>query len=165
MNLNMDMLQLKDFKVFDIALLTVFVIYIVFPIETPQWMVPLVDSPLGLVFMFAATVALFVYKSPILGVLYILVAYEALRRNHANAPASPVVQETKHMANRVGHVLPESQSGKDAEMKMMNPVGGVSLEEEVIAKEAPVGKSELPTYQESSFKPVADKSELPMTQY
>jgi len=163
--MNMDMLQLKNFKAFDIALLTLFVIYIVFPIETPKWMVPLVDSPLGLMFMFAVTVALFVYKSPILGVLYILVAYEALRRNNYNAPASPVVQETKHMANRVGHVLPETQSSKDAEMQMMNPAGEISLEEEVIAKEVPVGKSELPTYRESSFKPVADKSELQMTQY
>lgn len=159
------MLQLKSFNALDIALLTVFVIYIVFPIETPQWMVPIIDSPLGLLFMFAVTVALFVYKNPILGVLYILVAYEVLRRNHRIAPASPIVEETKHMASRVGRVLPQTQSSKDSEMKSMNPVVEVSLEEEVIAKEAPVGKSELPVFEETSFKPMADKSRLQMTQY
>lgn len=163
--MKMDVLQLKNFKAFDIALLAIFVIYIVFPIETPKSMAPLVNSPLGLAFMFAVTVALFVYKSPVLGVLYILVAYEALRRSHGEAPASPIVQETKHMANRVGHVLPSTQASKDAEIQSMNPVVATSLEEEVIAKDAPVGKSELPTFKETSFKPVADKSELQMTQY
>ena len=163
--MKLDMLQLKDFKTFDIALLAVFVIYIVFPIETPKSMVPLVNSPLGLVFMFAVTVALFVYKSPVLGVLYILVAYEALRRSNGEAPASPIVQETKHMASRVGRELPSSQIIKDVEMQSMNPVAGASLEEEIIAKETPVGKSNLPVFSESSFKPVADKTELQMTQY
>ena len=159
------MLQLKRFGTFDIALFTVFLIYIVFPIETPDWMMPLVNSPLGIAFMFLVTVALFVYKSPVLGVLYILVAYEVLRRSHKSAPASQIVQETKHMASRIGRELPESQLSKDMEIALMNKVQEVSLEEEIIATESPVGKSQLPSFESSSFKPVADKSDLQMTQY
>ena len=162
--MKLDLLQLKKLGVFDIALLALFVIYIVFPISTPQPLVPLIDSPIGMVVIFAAAVALFVYRSPILGVLFVFVAYELLRRNHYMPPASPIVTETQYLANRVPQALP-SQSQKNSELRSMNPLKPASLEEEVVSKDAPVGVSQLPVFAESGFHPVADKSKLGMTEF
>ena len=158
----MNILELKRLGVFDIILLALFVIYVVFPVPTPQWLVPLIDSPVGMLVIFAATISLFVYRSPILGVLCIFVAYELLRRNHYIPPASPISGQTQYLANRVPQKI-HTQSEKNAELQNMNPVKSATLEEEVIAKEAPVGVSQLPVGMETSFHPANDKSSLGMT--
>ena len=162
--MKLDVLQLKKLGVFDIALLALFVVYIALPISTPQLLVPLIDSPIGMVVIFAAAVALFAYRSPILGVLFVFVAYELLRRNHYIPPASPIVTETQYLANRVPQALP-TQSQKNAELKSMNPATPASLEEEVVAKDAPVGVSHLPVFTDSGFQPVADHSKLGMSAF
>lgn len=158
----MNFLELKKLGVFDIILLALFVVYIVFPVPTPQWLVPFIDSPFGMLTIFVVTLSLFVYRSPILGVLYIFVAYELLRRNHYIPPASPIVSDTKYSANRVPQKIP-TQSEKDAELQNMNPLKSATLEEEVIAKESPVGVSQLPVGMETSFHPANGKSTLGMT--
>jgi len=159
----MNFAELKKLGKTDIALLAVFVIYLIFPISTPQWLVPLIDSPIGLVALFASAVSVFIYLNPIVGVLFVFVAYELLRRNHYVAPASQVVDDTQYLVNRVPQSLP-SQSEKDAKLMEMNPREPKSLEEEVISLNAPVGKSDVPTFVQTQFQPVADKTGLPMTQ-
>ena len=158
----MNILELKKLGAFDIILLALFVVYIVFPVPTPQWLVPFIDSPFGMLTIFVVTLSLFVYRSPILGILYIFVAYELLRRNHYIPPASPIVSETQYSANRVPQKIP-TQSEKDAELQNMNPIKSATLEEEVIAKESPVGVSQLPVGMETSFHPANGKSSLGMT--
>lgn len=158
----MDFLQLKKLGIVDVALLTLFIIYVVFPISTPQFLVPAIDSSVGMVVLFAAAVGLFVYRSPILGVLFVFVAYELLRRNHYQPPASPIVTETQYLANRVPQAIP-SQAQKNSELQSMNPAKPATLEEELIAKDAPVGQSNLPVYTDSGFLPSADKTKLGMT--
>jgi len=160
--MNMNILELKQLGALDIILLALFVIYVVFPVPTPQWLVPLIDSPFGMLTIFVVTLSLFVYRSPILGVLYIFVAYELLRRNHYIPPASPIVDQTQYLANRVPQKIP-TQSEKNAELQNMNPIKSATLEEEVIAKETPIGVSQLPVGMETAFHPANDKSSLGMT--
>ena len=160
--MNMNILELKNFGVFDIILLALFVIYVVFPVPTPQWLVPFIDSPIGMVVIFAVTVSLFVYRSPILGVLFIFVSYELLRRNHYIPPTSPIVSETEYSVNRVPQKIP-TQSEKNAELQSLNPPRPATLEEEIISKESPVGVSHLPVNVETTFNPANDKSSLGMT--
>jgi hypothetical protein len=156
----MKFLDLKTLSPIDYGLLVVFILYIVFPVPTPTWFVPYVDSPLALVFMFMVTIALFVYTNPLLGILYIFVVYEVLRRNHYAVPASQIPVGTMQMATRVPKPLP-SQSEKDAELRAMNPSAGPSLEEDVISVRAPIGKGDLPgALVETTFHPVADKSSI-----
>lgn len=158
----MNMLELKKFGVFDIILLLLFVIYVVFPVPTPQWLVPFIDSPFGMVGIFAVAVSLFVYRSPILGVLFIFVAYELLRRNHYVPPASPIVSETKYAANRVPQKIP-SQEEKNVELNAMNPPRLRTLEEEVISNKSPIGVSQIPVGLETGFHPANDKTTLGMS--
>ena len=158
----MNILELKKFGVFDIVLLALFVIYIVFPVSSPEWLVPFIDSPIGMLVIFAVTISLFVYRNVILGVLFIFVSYELLRRNHYIPPSSPIVEDTLYSANRVPQKIP-TQSEKNVELEMLNPPHKLSLEEEIVAKESPIGISNLPIEVETSFHPANDKSELGMS--
>ena len=124
------------------VLLIIFILYIVFPVSTPVYLAGSVDSPVTMAMMFAITIFLFVYTNPILGVLYIFVAYELLRRSSVSNVA--MVQFTP------------SQRRKDVEMTKMNPPKVDLLEVEMVAKMAPIGHNEPAKYVSTNFKPVAE---------
>ena len=146
---SMKMLSVKMMSPLESVLFVLFILYIVFPIKTPAFMAPYIDSSFGMLVLFCITVALFVYTNPILGVLYILVAYEALRRSSVSAgPSRAVVME-----------YTPSQATKDVQLRAMNPVVEKTVEEEVIEARAPIGKAMPTEYVVTSFKPVADKLE------
>lgn len=137
----------KSMTPIEMVLLVVFVLYIVLPIETPEMIAPAVDSPLGMLVMFCITLYLFLYSNPVLGVLYILVAYELLRRSSNKTLRSDAIQ----------HV--PSDEKRDEQIRQEQPAVNreVSLEEEVIAQRAPLRDSQQGSeYVDSPFKPVAD---------
>jgi len=128
----------------ELTLLIIFVIYLVLPIETPSFLVSSVNSPITMVVIFAVTVYLFLYANPILAILYIFVAYELLRRSSAYQPIK-MMQYTP------------TQEKKNKDLRAMNPAQEKTLEEEVVDKMAPVGKSDASVYLPSTYKPVAEK--------
>lgn len=134
----------KSFSTIELSLLIVFFIYIILPIHTPQFLSGAIDNPISLVIMFGIAVYLFMYSNPVLAILYIFVAYELLRRT-SNSVVIKAVQHTP------------SQARKDNEMKQMNPKKVETLEEEIVEKMAPVGRSDASVYVSSSFKPTAEK--------
>lgn len=135
----------EKLKPLDIVFIVVFFLYILFPFTTPESIAYMVNSPLGIVFLFLLTISLFVYRNPILGVLFIVVAYELLRRSSSQPILTSILQNTS------------SQEVKDTEMKAMNPPVYTTLEEEVIQMRAPIGKSSEIEVVDTSFKPVSDK--------
>jgi hypothetical protein len=156
----MNLKLFQKISVPEFALLIAFVIYILFPISTPMEIAPLIDSPLGYVGMFVITLLLFMYTSPILGVLYIFVAYELIRRSSLQSSPRQNTKlsganSTQYMPTHVPKVIP-TQSEKDADMANMNPTMDITLEEEIVQLRAPIGKSDPVKYTESTFKPVAD---------
>ena len=134
---------LKSFTNLELILLGCFIIYVVFPISTPPFLAGFIESSLGMLLLFLVTIFLFFYTNPILGVIFVFVAYELLRRSSRIGKTS-IVQHTP------------SQISKDVEMASMNPPKRESLEEEIVEKMAPVGKSDMSIYTPSSFKPVAE---------
>jgi len=147
------------FSPVEIGLLIAFIGYIVFPISTPSAMKPLVDSPLGFVAVFIITIALFVYTNPILGIVYIFVAYELFRRSTKSKPLARREEEprmTQQMPQREPQPS-QSQSTKDAQLRQMNPTVPKTLEEEMVAERAPIGHGSPVSYTESSFLTVANK--------
>ena len=158
----MNLKMFQKISVPEFALLVVFIVYILFPISTPMEIAPLIDSPLGYVGIFVITLLLFVYTSPILGVLYIFVAYELIRRSSIQGSLRQHPQQlsgehsTQYMPTHVPKVI-TTQEAKDTEMASMNPSRETTLEEEIVDLRAPIGKSDPVKYTESSFKPVADK--------
>ena len=136
-------IPLKSVTPLELFLFIVFVIYIVLPIQTPAAMVGYVDSPLGYLTMFAITVYLFNYTTPLLGIVYIFVAHQLISRSAKSIPASTNVD------------YGSSQEKKDVIMAQMNPPATLTLEEEVVAKMAPTSTiaNEIPNA--DSFSPNA----------
>jgi len=131
----------------EIILFAIFTLYVIFPIRTPCWMKPFVNSVMGMLFFFCVTIALFVYTNPILGILYLIVVYEAIRRS------------SDYMINPRAVVLEyqPSQANKDSSLHKMNPnVNQPTVEEEVIAIRAPIDKTPSMDIVETSFKPVTE---------
>jgi hypothetical protein len=128
------------------AMLGVFILFLIIPVKIPLPIAQVVDSPLGMIMLFLATMALFVYVNPILGILYIFVAYELLRRSGKITGKSAYIEYTP------------SQTKKDEIMKQMNPPMERSLEEIMVDKMSPVGQSEMLEYVNTGFKPVSDKT-------
>lgn len=137
--------SLKSLSLVEICLFLVFAVYIVFPIQMPYGSAKYIDSPVGMITMFCITLYLFLYTNPILGILYLFVAYELLRRSSKVTGRVAMVKYTP------------TQAKMDAEMKAMNPPKVETLEEMVVAERAPIGKSEPIVFMSSTFKPVADK--------
>uniref|UniRef100_A0A6C0JXK6 Uncharacterized protein n=1 Tax=viral metagenome TaxID=1070528 RepID=A0A6C0JXK6_9ZZZZ len=138
--------SVKNVSSVEIVLFLAFVLYIVLPINTPDYMKSFVNSHLGLLFFFCVTVGLFAYTNPILGVVYILVVYEALRRS----------SDTFHNPRAIVLEYEPSQKNKDATLKKMNPTRSEkSVEEEVIEARAPINKTHSIEIVQTTFKPMS----------
>lgn len=139
--------DLNSIEPIQLILFIIFVIFIVFPLDIPQFIAGSVDSPLGIIAIFCITLFLFLFSNPVLGVLYIFVAYELLRRSSIKKGRNHMVQYTPTEDNR------------DAELNAMNPIQYKTLEEEMVDIRAPIiGKKVQPNFINSTFKPVADKT-------
>lgn len=142
--------SVKKISSLELVLFALFVLYLIFPVTTPAFLIPYINTNISIGMIIILCIYLLFYMTPILGVLSIFVAYELLRRSSTGLVRGkvPMVRHTP------------SQPKKDAEMKKMNPTVEVSLEENVIQEMAPIGKSsKLEEYVETSFKPVQEKIE------
>jgi hypothetical protein len=135
----------KSLSSLESSLLVVFILYLVLPIQTPQVLAGTVDSPLGMLAIFIVTIYLFFYSNPVLAIVYVFVAYELLRRSSQVTGRVGIVQYTP------------TQVKKDSELRAMNPPVVETLEEQVVQKMAPIGRSDPIIYTSSTFKPVAEK--------
>jgi hypothetical protein len=131
----------------EVILLVLFVIYIVFPFKTANYLLPVVNSMVGIILLFCATVIMFSYTNPIVGVVFLFVLYELIRRS----------SETYGNANAIIMEYTPSQQNKDNSLKQMNPAKNVpTVEEEVIAQRAPINAVPVTELVQTSFKPVAE---------
>lgn len=122
----------------------VFILFIILPVDVPMMLANVVDSSIGMVVLFALAVYMFTITTPVLAVLFVFVAYELLRRS-CKATGKKVIM--KHTP---------TQEKKDEKMKKMNPVKKATLEEEIVDKMAPVGRSDMISYITTTFSPVAE---------
>jgi len=136
----------KNLSSVELVLFLAFVLYVILPMNTPESVKPFVNSPMGLLFFFCVTVGLFAYTNPILGILYILVVYEALRRS----------SDTFKNPRAIVMEYEPSQKNKDITLQKMNPVRNEkTVEEEVIEARAPINKNPSMEIVQTTFKPVS----------
>jgi hypothetical protein len=127
----------------EIGMMVLFVIYLVADIYPPEIMASYIDTPIGMVGVLLTTLYVFMNFKPILGVVFLFVAYEIVRRS-------------ARVNNRVPMMLyTPSQAKKDTELAEMNPAQPTSLEEQMVEQMAPVGKSSLISYTMSEYKPIS----------
>ena len=138
----------KSMTPLEMAALVVFIIYLVFPFQTPSFIVGTVNTPIGLIVIFIVTLYLFFYTNPVLGIIYIFVAYELLRRSSLIANSPTIIKNTP------------SESKRTSEMQQMNPPNPIvnrTLEEDVIRTMNPARDQFLAGSTASSYQPVAER--------
>ena len=134
----------KNMTKMEMLLGIIFILFIVLPVDVPLMIANIIDSSLGMVLLFALAVYMFTITSPVVAVVFVFVAYELLRRS-CKATGKRVIM--KHTP---------TQEKKDEKMKKMNPVKKATLEEEMVEKMAPVGRSDMISYITTTFSPVAE---------
>jgi hypothetical protein len=140
--------SIKSLKPLEIGGLIFFILFVILPVKVPVALSGVFDSPLGILFLLIITICLFVYTNPILGVIFILVAYELIRRGSllTNKPVGQVLNPDN-----------TSQESKDNVLKGLNPPQATTLEEDMIQKMAPATKDFI-RLDGSDFKPVMTKT-------
>lgn len=131
----------------DYVLIALFLIFIVFQIEIPQFLAEWIDTPVGIAGVIIVAIYMFLYTTPILGVISLVAAYELLRRSSLKTGKFAIPM-----------YLP-TQENRDVKMEVLNaPVVASqanTLEEEVVAKMAPIGVSDTNlAVIETTFRPV-----------
>lgn len=140
--------ELKSLKPVEIGALLLFILFIILPFKLPSVIANVFDSPFGLIFLFVTTLYLFYYRNPILGVIFILVAYELIRRSSEKTNVNYVGDNNNNVTQQV----------KDVELEKLNPVQPESLEEEVINKMVPARNEFIKGDSLSDFKPNLDST-------
>jgi hypothetical protein len=157
----------KSTSLVEIIVFVLCVIYLILPIQTPSVLSQHIETPLGYGIIFTICVSLFLYSHPILAVLFIFVSYTLLRRS-ANVSTTSYLQYTPNTKERdiiIERDLNQGKNGHQSNEKPKKPeyiktkkqvyVEPDTLEEEIVAQMAPIGKSEKPVYTKSSFYPVS----------
>lgn len=146
---------LKSLTMVEILVGIVFIIYLVLPIPTPNMISPYIESPLGMIVIFCITVGLFLYSNPILAILYIFVGYTLLRRSAVVSGQSAYIQYTATDAEKTAEIQHQQIVETPPDHSPQPQQFDTTLEEEVVSKMAPVGKSELAVFMPSTYSPVA----------
>ena len=140
-------LKIDSMSIWEYVLFFVFIIYLIFPFHFPDSIASGIDSPIGYIIILCVTISLFLYSHPLLAVLYIFVAYELLRRSSEITSRVAIVKYTP------------TEKKRSEVMTAMNPPKSSSLEEDIVAQMAPIGRSDPIVYNSSSYQPVAEKVE------
>jgi hypothetical protein len=127
----------------EMGMLVLFVLFLVLDIYPPELIASYIDTSVGMVVVLLTALYVFMNFSPVVGIVFLLVAYEIVRRAARVNNRVPMMVHTP------------SQAKKDAELASMNPAQPTTLEEEMVEKMAPVGKSSIISYTMSEFKPIA----------
>jgi hypothetical protein len=111
-------------------------------------MANIINTPIGLFGVLLTTLYLFFYTNPILGVIFIFVGYELLRRSSLIQSGSGDSYMMKHTP---------SENKRQSEMVQMNPIHNITLEEDVIRSMAPSQTFNKDMGYSSDFKPVIER--------
>ena len=149
----------KKTKPAEILVLVIFILYLVLPVTTPSKLSPYIESPLGLLLLLCITIGLFVYSHPVLGVLFIFVAYTLLRRSVSVRNSSHYVRHTKETSEKlsdaqkqVTEATPPQEEPRTVDITVKEDV---TLEEQIVQERAPIGRSDPVQFLQSSYKPVS----------
>lgn len=126
----------------ELVLAVLFIIYLVLGLKTPEPIANLVDSLVGKIVILIIVIYFFNYANPILAVLSLFVAFDLIRRSSA-ATGIDALQK-----------YGPSEEKRSSQFTAFNQFP-YTLEQEVVAKMAPIAKSGSSIMQ-SSYKPLLD---------
>jgi|TARA_Y100000992_G_scaffold191490_1_gene129947 hypothetical protein len=132
---------LKSEKRHQLILGLLFLIYIIFQIQTPHSLALLIDNLYGTIIVLFLALSLFANVNPVIAVVGLFATIELLRRSKVATGSSELIKQ-----------LP-AQDKRTSEMMAQNHFP-MTLEEEIVAKKVPLVDGVLST--PASYKPVLE---------
>jgi hypothetical protein len=126
----------------ELVLVILFIIYLIMGYKTPEPIANMVDSLVGKIVIFIIVIYLFTYTNPILAVLSLFVAFDLIRRSSVTTGFDALQKYTP------------SEEKKMSQFTAYNQFP-YTLEQEVVAKMAPIMKSGSSLTQ-ASYKPLLE---------
>jgi hypothetical protein len=133
---------LKKEHMGELVLVVLFIIYLIMGSKTPEPVAGMVDTLVGKIAIFIIIIYLFMHANPILAVLALLVGFDLIRRS-SMATGIDALQR-----------FAPSEEKKSSQFTAFNQFP-YTLEQEVVAKMAPVMKSGS-SLSQASYKPLLD---------
>jgi hypothetical protein len=137
--------MLLGFSAIEIVLVLVFILYVVLPVPMPSQAAHYIDHPFGIVLVMLVALYLFFNAHPVVAVVYLLVAFELVRRASQMTHRVPLME------------FNPSEKKKMQKMVEMNTPHHTTLEEEMVSQLPPAEQDFSLNLGQSSFKPVAEK--------
>jgi hypothetical protein len=128
----------------ELVLVILFIVYLVLGLNTPEPVAGLVDSLAGKVIIILVVIYLFMHANPILAVLGLFVAFDLMRRSSLSTGIAALQQYAP------------SEIKKSSQFTAFNQFP-YTLEQEVVAKMAPISKSGY-SINQASYKPLLDNT-------
>ena len=133
---------LKKEHMGELVLVVLFIIYLIMGLKTPEPVAGLVDTLAGKIAIFIIIIYLFMHANPILAILALFVGFDLIRRS-SMATGIDALQR-----------FAPSEEKKSSQFTAFNQFP-YTLEQEVVAKMAPVMKSGS-SLSQASYKPLLD---------
>ena len=133
---------LKKEHMGELVLVVLFIIYLIMGLKTPVPVAGMVDTLVGKIVIFIMIIYLFMHSNPILAVLALLVGFDLIRRS-SMATGIDALQK-----------FAPSEEKKSSQFTAFNQFP-YTLEQEVVAKMAPIMKSGS-SLSQASYKPLLD---------
>lgn len=112
----MKMRNAKRISYVELTLLAFLILYLIFPISTPDTLSSYIESPLGIIVLFVVAGLLFLYFTPLLAVLFIFFCYTLLRRS---STISKVTNVPTHMHAISANAYDSAEMVKNQELNDM----------------------------------------------
>ena len=126
----------------ELVLVILMIVYLILGFKTPEPFASIIDSLVGKVVIFIVIIYLFMHSNPILAVLSLFVAFDLLRRSSVTTGLDALQRYAP------------SEQKKTSQFTAFNQFP-YTLEQEVVAKMAPIMKSGSSITQ-ASYKPLLD---------
>ena len=133
---------LKKEHMGELVLVVLFIIYLIMGLKTPEPVAGLVDTLAGKIAIFIIIIYLFMHANPILAILALFVGFDLIRRS-SMATGIDALQR-----------FAPSEEKKSSQFSAFNQFP-YTLEQEVVAKMAPIMKSGS-SLSQASYKPLLD---------
>jgi hypothetical protein len=126
----------------ELVLVILLIVYLILGFKTPEPIASMIDSLIGKVVIFIIVIYLFMHCNPILAVLSLFVAFDLIRRSSMTTGIDALQR------------FAPSEEKKSSQFTAFNQFP-YTLEQEVVAKMAPIMKSGSSLTQ-ASYKPLLD---------
>ena len=126
----------------ELVLMILLIVYLILGLKTPEPIASMIDSLVGKVVIFIIVIYLFMHANPILAVISLFVAFDLIRRSSMTTGIDAIQRYAP------------SENKKSSQFTAFNQFP-YTLEQEVVAKMAPIMKSGSSLTQ-ASYKPLLD---------